>query len=264
MVEAAEHDIDEIVEYLHKGVQDCIYMFVDIKKYRLSNPAMRIWIDKDENNQLTCVVMKYHTGVSVYAETDTYPSDEVIQLIRDLNPMSITAKKTIVEKIEEAVGSQYNVLYGYVFRVDSFNDFGGNDLVELANEDDMLECAKLIVSNEEIGSYYEIENLAEQLRERIRTGMGRNYIIRDNGKIIGHIASYAELDDVATTSALIVDHEHEGKMYGAVLESYIVNQLRKEGFNVYTYIIQKKRFRLLKNIGNNPVGEYGKMMRIEA
>lgn len=263
MIEVKERDIDEIVEYLHRGVQNCIYMFVDIKKYRLSNPAMKVWVDRDDSGNLTCVVMKYHTGLSVYAEQDDYSLDEVISLVNELKPMSITAKRTIVEKIENAVRTQYNVLYGYVFRVDKFNDFGGKDIVELAGEDDMLECAKLIASNEEIGSYYEIENLASQLRERIRTGMGRNYIIRDNGKIIGHIASYAELDDVATTSALIVDQEHEGKMYGAVLESYIVNQLKKEGFNVYTYIIQKKRFKLLKNMGNNPVGEYGKMMRVE-
>lgn len=264
MVEAKEKDIDEIVDYLHKEVHDCIYMFVDIKKYRLTNPAMKIWIDRYDDGNLACVVMKYYTGLSIYSEKDDYLLDGVIDLVEELKPMSITGKKAIIEKIESAVGAKYNVLYGYVFRVDSFNDFGGNELVELAKEDDMLDCAKLIATNEEIGSYYEIESLAAQLRERIRTGMGRNYIIRDKGKIIGHIASYAELDDVATTSALIVDHEHEGKMYGAVLESCIVNRLKEEGFNVYTYIIQKKRFRLLKNMGNNPVGEYGKMMRNEA
>jgi len=91
--------------------------------------------------------------------------------------------------------------------------------------------------------------------------MGRNYIIREDGKIIGHIATYAELDDVAVTGGLIVERAYEGHMFGAVLEGYIVRQMREEGFRLYTFVVNHKRYKLLKNMGNLPVGEYGKMIK---
>ena len=47
MREAQEYDIDEIISYLENNVQDCLYMYIDIKKYRLNNPAMKVWFNRD-------------------------------------------------------------------------------------------------------------------------------------------------------------------------------------------------------------------------
>lgn len=257
-----ERDIDEVLSYLHQGIEDCIYMYVDIREYGLDNPAMNVWISRDADGKLNCVLMKYHTGVSIYAKNSDYPLADIMSLLDNLEPVTISARKDIIETIHSALGDKYSVLYGYVFKMDNIADFGGHEMVELAKEEDLLECAKLMVTDEEI-SFYEVEKLADQLRERMKSGIGRNYILRDQNKIIGHIASYAEMDDIATTNALIVAHDYEGKMYGAVLESHLVNQLKLEGYTVYTYINKKKRYRLLVNMGNRPVSEYGKLMRTD-
>ena len=50
-------------------------------------------------------------------------------------------------------------------------------------------------------------------------------------------------------------------MFGAVLEGYVVRQMREEGFRLYTFVVNHKRYKLLKNMGNLPVGEYGKMIK---
>lgn len=257
-----EKDINMVVDYLQKGVQDCIYMFVDIKKYGLSNPAMKVWYGVDQYENINLVIMKYHTSISLFSQQDAWSIDDVISIISEYRPNSITGRRDMIEKLMSRMEG-YNVEYGYIFKLIEFADFGGDELVEEATDSDMLEIARLVTSDAEIGSYYEIEDYAKQLIERKHSGMGRNLIIRDKGQIVGHIATYAELDDIATTGGLIVDSNHEGKMLGAVLEGCLVRQLLGEGTSIYTFVTSKKRYKLLKNMGNSPVGEYGKMMKCE-
>ena len=263
MTEARESDIDKIISYLKGNVQDCIYMYIDIKKYRLNNPAMKVWITEDQKGQINFVAMQYHTRISLFSTENKIPEKEMLNLIAQIHPNSITGKKELVEKLYCVLESKYSVEYGFIFKFNKFYDFGGYELIEKARETDVLDIARLVTSDDEIGSYYEIEDFANQLKERMQTRMGRNYIIRDNGEIIGHIATYAEFDGIATTSGLKVASAYEGHMLGAVLESHIVHQMLEEGFDLYTYVTSKKRYKLLKNMGNPVVGEYGKMTRIE-
>lgn len=98
MREAQEYDIDEIISYLENNVQDCLYMYIDIKKYRLNNPAMKVWFNRDQNNRINLVIMKYHTSISLHMEGDTVSLSEISRIIHEYNPASITGKKSIIEK----------------------------------------------------------------------------------------------------------------------------------------------------------------------
>lgn len=263
MTEAKENDIDEIILYLKKNVQDCIYMYIDIKKYRLNNPAIKIWLAKDHLGRINLVVMQYHTSISFFSTDDDFPEKELASLIQKQNPNSITGKKRLIEKVHTCLTSKYHAEYGFIFKLEKFCDFGGYNLIERADISDALNIARLITSDNDIGSYYEVEDFTQQLQERMQTRMGRSYIIRNAGKIIGHIATYAEFDKIATTSGLKVDPAYEGQMLGAVLESYLIHQMLEEGFDLYTFVTSRKRYKLLKNMGNPIVGEYGKIIAKE-
>ena len=184
MLVAVDRDLNEIISYLKTGFQDCIFMYIDIKKYRLTNPAMKVWFDRRSNGSIGTVVMKYHTGISVYSDSNVIPLDDISGIIQKYAPKSITGRKEIIEQIYSIHNDLYTVLYGAVFKNNAIIDIEGDELVEPAKDEDMLEIAKLICSDEEIGSYYDSENLAVQLLERKHTGMGRNYIIRKEGKIV--------------------------------------------------------------------------------
>ena len=261
---ANEKDIDVILEYLRPNIQDCIYMYIDIKKYRTTNPAMKVWYDHNETGDIVLVVMKYHTSISLYSSetSDIWLSTDLLRIIKQHKPNSITGRRDIIEILMNEMNGYY-AEYGYVFKLEKFADFGGDELVETANDSDMLEIAKLVTSDAEIGSYYEVQDYADQLLERKHSGMGRSLIVRDGSQIVGHIATYAELDGIATTGGLIVKPSHEGKMFGAILEGFLVRKLLNEGITIFTFVTSRKRYKLLKNMGNNPVGEYGKMMKRE-
>ena len=258
MRKATENDIPAILVYLKRQVQDCLYMYIDIAKYGLENPNMEVWLDSDKNG-VKLVVMKYHTSISVYTDREKWNVEKVAKLIREKHVNSVTARRDIVEKLYELCADLYSVSYGSVHLFTQYRDFGLGDRIETATPEDTLEIAKLITQDEEIGSYYDVQNLADQLTERMNTGMGRCYVIREDGKIIAHIASYAEFDGIATTSGLIVDPAHRNSVYGAALENYLVENLLKEGFTVYTFIQDRLRFKLLERMGNHCLSEYGKM-----
>lgn len=258
MREATEKDLSAILPYLRESVQDCLYMYIDISKYGLNNPNMNVWLDEDEQG-ICLVVMKYHTGVAVYSDRESWDLEGVVKIIRDNKAMSITGKREMVEQLMTELSEEYNVTYGTVFEFTKYMDLDYDGTIEEATEEDTLEIAKLISIDEGIGSYYDVQNLANQLAERMKTKMGRSYIIRRDGVIIAHIASYAEHDGLATTSGLIVAPEYRNELLGSILERYLVEQLKADGFKVYTFITERLRERLLSAMGNEIVGKYGKM-----
>lgn len=258
--QAVQDDIPAILAYLKRHVQDCIYMYIDIAKYGLDNPNMKIWLDAD-NDGVGLVVMKYHTGMSVYSARKKWDAKGTARLIENEKAASVTGPRAQIERLMKLLGDRYGAEYGAVFRFTNHRDYGMDELVETAGPEDTPECARLIAADEGIGSYYEVQDLAVQLAERMDTGMGRSYVIRQDGRIVAHIASYAEFKGIATTGGLIVDPAYRSGVYGGVLESYLVKRLLEEKFKVYTFVTARLRVKLLTALGNEQVGEYGKMMR---
>ena len=261
MFEAQEKDLNKILMYLKTGIQDCIYMYIDIKKYGLSNPAMKVWYDSDISGDLSMVVMKYHTSISFYSENNDSDLKGVVELIKEYGPNSISAKRVFVEKLYTEMDDVYNVTYGHIVQLLNYPDLEKDDIVETAKDKDMLEIARLIVSDEHIGNYYDVNDLAEQFIERRNSSMGRNYIIKEHGKIVGHTASYAELDNIAVAGGLIVDPTYKGDLLlGPILEGYIIRQMIKEGFTLFGFVTPK-RSKILVRFGNKFVAEYGKLTK---
>ncbi|MCR5667217.1 MAG: GNAT family N-acetyltransferase [Eubacterium sp.] len=258
--QASVGDVDAIVSYLRPHVKDCIYMYIDIAKYGLDNPNMKVWIDV-KDGAINLVAMKYHTSLTVYTDDAEFDMGVIADMMREYDIYSMTARKDLIERVLEKCPDRYDVLYGYVFQLTSFRDYGFDEsVIEDGKIEDCKEIAELVMTDEEIGSYYEVENLAKQYAERMETGMGRSYVIRDNGKMVAHIASYAEFDGVATTSGLIVTPEFRNGLYGIALEAYLVKRLMQDGFHVYTYVIKRLRKKFLERMGNECIGEYGKLM----
>lgn len=261
MIEAQKKDIQNILEYLKEGIQDCIYMYIDIKKYGINNTAMKVWYESDKNGSLVLVVMKYHTSISFYSDKDDCNLNGVIELIKDYKPNSISAKKVFVERLYSEMFNDYDVTYGHILRLLNYPDLGQDYIVKTARDTDMLEIAKLIVSDVHIGSYYDVNDLAEQFIERRNSGMGRNYIILDKGKIVGHVASYAELDNIGVAGGLIADPMYKGEfLLGPILEGFIIRKMVKEGFTLFSFVTPK-RSKILVRLGNKFVSEYGKLTR---
>lgn len=260
MREARESDIAEILEYLKKNLADCIYMYIDIKKYGLENPNMKVWIERDvKNNQLLAVVMKYYNNIQLYAEGDTWDREWLTQLLEQENASMISGKEDMIQALALPLGEKYNSSFGMVYQIEEYREFDEIESIENATKEDMVEIAGLIYSDEFFHANYQVKVLEEQLRERFLTGMGRNIIIKQDEKIVAHIATYAEFENIAVTSGLIVHPDYRKSSLGFLIESFMVNELLKEDKLVYTFVLEPQRVALLNAIGAKIRGRYGKL-----
>ncbi len=262
MLVAQEEHIIGILDYLKKDIGNCIYMYIDIGKYGLCNPNMKVWFDKDYNG-FSCVIMKYYDSIQIYSDRTEWDIDGILQILDHEKVLMISGKLDIIKEIFKHRERIYRISSGYVYKLYEYRTFGNEeDIIQSALPSDVQEIAELICSDEEIGGHYTVANLAEQLLERMKTGMGRNYIIRQDGRIVAHIATYAEFGGVAVTSGLIVHPDYRNFLYGTIMESYLVNKLISEGIEVFTFVIDKKRVKFLDALGNRKCGDYGKLTNV--
>lgn len=256
---AVKEDIDEILSYLKRDVGNCIYLYMDIKKYGLDNPNMKVWINED---LLHTVVMKYYDSIQIYSTNIEADLKEVIECIYRENVQMVYGEKHTIDIIysDSKIVVDFETKSGEVFEFTNYREYQ-TDEIELANENDMEEVAALICMDDDFSKNYQVDSLALQLKERMQTGMGRNYIVRKDGKIIAHIATFAEVDKIAVTSGLIVHPDYRKYPYGTLLESYLVNTLLKEEYKVFTFINERKRTKLLQAMKNKEYGKYEKLMK---
>lgn len=259
---ATEMEIDDILLFLKANLSNCLYMYIDIKKYGLQNPNMTVWISRDaSDNQVNLVVMKYYDSIQMFSDNKQWDKEWLTNLILKEKYSMVSGEAQMIRQLEELLRGEYHSEYGEIFRLPSYRKTDDTDIVQYAREADMEEIAELICMDESFKANYQPKILEKQLKERLLSGMGRNAIIRDNKRIVAHIATYAEFEDIAITSGLIVHPEYRTSSYGFIVESVLTNDLLDLGKFVYTFALEKKRKQFLAVLGARVCGEYGKLTR---
>lgn len=259
---AKEKDIDDILIFLKKNVSNCLYMYIDIKKYGLQNPNMTVWLSRgDSSNKVNTVVMKYYDSIQLFSDNREWHKEWLAKLILKEKYSMISGEAFMIRQLEELLREEYQSEYGEIYQLPSYRKTDDTDIVQYAREADMEEIAELICMDESFKANYQPKILEKQLKERLLSGMGRNAIIRDNKRIVAHIATYAEFEDIAITSGLIVHPEYRTSSYGFIVESVLTNDLLDLGKFVYTFALEKKRKQFLAVLGARVCGEYGKLTR---
>lgn len=258
MREATEQDRAAIIEYLQKDKKDCIYLYIDIMNYGVCSENMKVWMEEDAEG-LSLVVMKYYDSFQVYSHKALCDTAPIVELLQQFPVSMVSGRRDIIEQLEREC-ADYQATYGVVFVMDRYRAMRTDVEVVLAAEADVLEIAELICSDAEIGGHYTVENLAAQLAERIRTGTGRSYIIRENGAIVAHSATYAEAEGIAVVGGTIIKPECRNGNYYMVLSNYMLQQLAQEEKVAYTFSISDKMMRY-HDMLHTKCGEYGKIVR---
>lgn len=263
-------DIQMILDYLRKDIENCLYLYADIWKYGVENDRLTVWFDTDEAG-IQMVVMKYHRNFQIYSGPDYGSIDELLELVEAERPMGIAGRRELIERLAPHLKGRYSSEYGVIFRgVVLGEDYIHHAMrtcevsIELAREQDAHEIAELLCTDEELGSVYTVETLTRELRDRIRTGMGRSYIIRQEGRIVAHNASYAECDLFVVISGLFVhpDYRDMDLLRWITLKTSL--EFGREGKDQYFFALKNRIIRWHKRIGSTVVAEYGKLSRSAA
>lgn len=246
-----------IKEYIGNDYDKCLYLYLDFVKYGLNNENLKFWLDMEED-KITCVILKYYSGMHVFSKNKDCDYEEIKRIINEEDPSVICAEKILIEKLSDILKeNDYSTEYGWV-RVLSKHYDCENSCVELASEKDFKEISNLII-NDHMGEFYELDELISQIKERDEDNYGRNYIIKQEDKIISNASTTAEIDKIAVLSNVITNPSYRGKGLATKVCSKLCNDLIDEGKNVYLINYTEESTGLYDKLGFEISCEIGKL-----
>ena len=304
-----QKELAEVLDYYRQDRKNCLYSYIDLKKYGLGNPHLSVYIDRGlvtdqgyadtlqaetmhdilkeaDTSQagaadsaltagaLRCVLLQYYTGINVFSYKNNLDVPATVAFLQEKQPSMINGPLETLEKLYPYFRETYDFEAGYVTELlekpkdESMSETDESDAetqaefpVEKAGEAELLEIAALICTDEGVGGTYTPEGLAAQLLERQRDGFGRNYFIRQNGRIVCHAGTYAEVDDLAVVSGVITAEDSRGQNLADRVVSKLNKELLAEGKHPCLFYYTKSAARLYAKTGYAAGSGWAKLIR---
>lgn len=323
-----QKELAEVLDYYRQDRKNCLYSYIDLKKYGLGNPHLSVYIDRglvtDQGyadtlqaetmhdilkeadtlqagtadstltaGGLRCVLLQYYTGINVFSYKNNLDVPATVAFLQEKQPSMINGPLETLEKLYPYFRETYDFEAGYVTELlekpgrgpaiipaeSTVRENGTPDAramqnadesdaetqaefpVEKAGEAELPEIAALICTDEGVGGTYTPEGLAAQLLERQRDGFGRNYFIRQNGRIVCHAGTYAEVDDLAVVSGVITAADSRGQNLADRVVSKLNKELLAEGKHPCLFYYTKSAARLYAKTGYAAGTGWAKLIR---
>lgn len=251
-------DVNVILKYLQEHISDCIYLYIDLQKYGTENPNVQFWCSWKGESPNT-VLMKYYDSFQIFSAYEKWDIEETVKLLKEHPATTISGKENMIEELS-ALLPAYVSAYGVIVDEKDYREFEQFESIREARPEDAMEIAHLMCTDKEFGNTYKVEILAQQLADRIRENVGRSYIMQEDGKIVAHTAIFAENEEIAVESGLVVDTAYKSKLYGMIIHEYIKKQLTEEGKKLYAFRIKSRMKRCTRaGINDTVCGYYGKL-----
>jgi len=252
---------EEILSYLKADVENCIYLYIDIEKYGLMAPEITVWLERDAEGKINLILMKYYESFQLYSRSSQWDIEGVLDKIILYKTPMVSARAEMAEAVFSHLKNEYRMTIGTIFQLTNYRKTGKTEMVQRATEADVPEIAKLMCEDEYYKDQYLQADLEKQLAQRMRSGMGRNYVIRVDGKIVVHDAIFAETDLLMVASGMIVHRDYRASLLGAIMEDFMINQVGHEGKRLFGFMTEKRRDKLFLAYKNTIVARYGKLVR---
>ena len=271
-----EKELARVLEYYRQDRKNCLYSYIDLKKYGLDNPHLTVYMDRapgadsQAEKDLRCVLLQYYTGINVFSDKNDLDVPATAAFLAEKKPSMINGPLVTLEKLYPYFRENYDFEAGYVTELvekptHEEAESGGETQevlpVEKAGEAELPEIAALICTDEGVGGTYTLEGLAAQLLERQRDGFGRNYFIRKNGRIVCHAGTYAEVDDLAVVSGVITAEDSRGQNLADRVVSKLNKELLAEGKHPCLFYYTKSAERLYAKTGYAKGTGWAKLIR---
>lgn len=253
---AKEKDKEKILDILKESIVDNIYLYIDILMFGLEKEYLNVWIN-EQQNEINQVILKYYNSFQIYSKKNSY--NKIVNLILKHKPSMVSGTENIIRSIYEILKDSYDVNYGAILEQERIKVLVRDHKPTLASINDMEEIAGLICIDKSIGGHYKKSELVEQLSARFQEKTGRNYIIKEDDKIIAHYSTYAESPDIAIMGGLIVHPLYRGRGLAKALHIYLSNILVDEGKRVFLFCNEKEVLKMYLSLGAKNCGRYGKL-----
>lgn len=252
---------DEIVEYIGAEYGKCLYLYIDLIKYGCDSDFANVWKVEDDNG-INLVMLSYHSALHLYSRNRDFNSEEIANFIRDINPSIVCAEKPLILVLKPLLSTDgYVTELGYIGKKTHSIKPNVSFPVEIAQEGDIEQIAKLLFEDDDIGASYSFEDLVSQIKERLSQGFVRSFVVKNKGEVIAHLGTGAEINKLCTISYVITDPKYRGKGLSSSLFCYACNQLESEGKEIFSVYYPENSRRLHHKMGFDDYCEFGKLFR---
>lgn len=267
-----EDELDAVLAYLGNDLQMCLYAYIDIKKYGITNPNLSVFIDTGVQGQkaavgdIRCVIMKYYQGLQIYTSDPGYDTGEFIRFLDTIDYNMINGADSVISAVEHTQYARHHLEgeAGYVMELKKLNwveDKQAAVYIRDADDSQYSEIARLICSDPGLGGHYQPQTLEKQMLERKDEKFGRSKILEAAGEIACHAATYAEIPEAAVVSGVITSKGCRGKGYAYQVTGNLCRELQQEGKRVFLFYYTDTAKRLYKRLGFGNERVWKKLMR---
>ncbi len=273
---AGVEQVPALLAYFEQDLKNCLYGYIDLKKYGIQNPHLHIYYSTREGH-ITAVATEYYKGIQLFSYREELDVEETLELVHRLKAPMINGKQKVIAILEPYLRGDFAMETGYVtwMKTAPGSDVGQTGAgetegpgrtgerpfrqVECSREEDFPEIARLICSDEGLGGHYMPEEFAQQMLDRKKGKFGRSYIIRRDGKIVSHASTYAEIDNLAIVSGVITRQEYRGLGLGYEVVSKLCQDLILEGKRPCLFYFKKEAVGLYAKAGFEEGTLWGKL-----
>lgn len=258
-VQASEQK--KILEYLAPHVEECLYLYLDIYWYGIGSDTIKVWCEDNGDDEYKFVVMKYFNCFQLYSKHNDFDPTVLLKLAGEQNVDRVFSRRDTIEYLQPVFGDGYIAEFGEILELNKHRDFGEMYArIEQAAEEDLPEVTRLLLMDEENALSYNYDELLGTLQNLISSGMGRTFILREDGKIVATVSISAETDIFMIGAYTMVHPDYRHTLYGMLVDSY-VNRVIRGNKRLFGFVMDPRRIRMFKALGNKVVAEYGKLIR---
>ena len=255
-------DKTTIATFLAEDIFQNVYLYIDSQIYGFS--CDYVHTDILENSAgIVAVLYRYYDSLQIFTCCQLSDTDleQISRYIVSNRFSMISGSKECIEDLAKLVGLGYKYANGFVLVNDSCSvQLSG--ITEFATTAECSEIAELICTDSEIGGHYNANDLAKQLEERMLHRGCRNVVLKKDGKIVSHAATYAESDRIAVIGGLITDDSCRGCGLARKVLADLTFAVKEEGKAPVLFVFKEGLLRWYEKYGWKIASECGKLEMI--
>lgn len=260
IVLASVDDKEKIDSYISDDYSKCLYLYLNYKKYGFNTKHVNVYLQY-KNFNICSLILEYYNTIHVYSKTKEIDYNEMTEFLLKRNPTMICAEKMIIENLEKQLNiKNYLAEYGSIRSLSNIENVDKVELVE-AKEEDFSEITKLLMTDEGLSGSQTYDDLKNQLLERYKQKFSKNFILKDCNKIIAHVCTGAENEEIAILTNLIVDIDYRNQGLGKKVCETFCSKIIQSGKRIYLINYTKESTKLYEKIGFVKCCDWGKLYK---
>ena len=237
-------------------------MYIDTIVYGFNNDFIKTFVIRNDEG-IEGILFHYYDSLQIFICEEVNDNDlnDIASHIKKYDFSMITGNNFVIKRIYDRLNDIYSITDGVIMKYDNETVVNSNRST-LAGIGDYEEIAKLICSDDGIGGHYSVDSLCEQLKEGNLNQNCKSLIIRENGKIICHMATYAESPRLAVLGGLITDVNYRGLGYGRMVLNDMTRVVQSENKIPVLYCYDKNVIDWYSRLGWEIVSTSSKLEKI--